>query len=472
MTGRLTAIATAVLLSGTVHAADRRPNVLFIMADDLGWKDVGFHGSDIETPNLDGLARGGTELTQFYTLPMCTPSRAALLTGRYPFRYGLQTGVIPTGQTYGLPTDERLLPQALKEAGYATAIIGKWHLGHGDKKLWPRQRGFDVQYGPLIGEIDYFTHQAEGVVDWYRNEERAIEDGYSTTLIGNEAVKLIDGHDASKPLFLYLAFNAPHTPYQAPPEYLDRYERIDDPSRRAYAASITALDDQVGRVVAALEKKAMRANTLIFFMSDNGGTRNAMFAGAVADMSKVKIPCDNGPFREGKGTNYEGGTRVVAFANWPGHVAPGAKTGGMIHVVDLFPTLAALAGASAGAGKPLDGMDVWPTIAQGKLSPRTELVYNVEPFRSAVRKGDWKLVWQVTLPSSAELYDIAKDPSEKTNLAAHHPETVAELEQRANALAAEAAKPMLLEAGFKAMLELFHLPPAFPGEEYHLAGER
>jgi arylsulfatase A-like enzyme len=465
------ALAVVVLACGATRAAAQKPNILFIMADDLGWKDVGFHGSDIKTPTLDTLQKGGVELAQFYTLPMCTPSRAALMTGRYPFRYGLQTGVIPTSQKYGLPTDEWLLPQALGAAGYETAIVGKWHLGHGEKKFWPLQRGFDYQYGPLIGEIDYFTHQAEGVVDWYRNDERVVEKGYSTTLLGNDAVRLIERHDPAEPLFLYLAFNAAHTPYQAPQEYLDRYPGIDDPSRRAYAGSITAMDDQIGHVLDALRKKGMLDDTLILFMSDNGGTRNALFAGAVADMSKVKIPCDNGPYREGKGTNYEGGTRVVALANWPGHIGAGTKVDGMLHMVDMFPTLVGLAGGKLGAGKPLDGMDVWPTIAEGKPSPRTEVIYNIEPFRAAVREGDWKLVWRATLPQSVELFDIPKDPSETTNLASEHPDTVAALEKRANELAAEAAKPMLLEAGFKALLHLYHLPPAFPGEDWSLDQE-
>ena len=359
------------------EAASRGPNIVYIVADDLGWKDVGFHGSDIKTPNLDKLAAGGVKLEQFYVQPMCTPTRAALMTGRYPFRYGLQTAVIPAGAKYGLATDEWLLPQVLKEAGYTTAIIGKWHLGNADQKYWPRQRGFDYQYGPLIGEIDYFTHQANGVVDWYRNDTVVQEEGYSTTLLGNDAVKLIDAHDAAKPLFLYLAFNAPHTPYQATTEYLDRYKSIEDPSRRAYAGSITAMDDQIGRVVAALEKKKMRDNTLIVFMSDNGGTRNPMFSGAIADVSKLKIPCDNGPYREGKGSNYEGGTRVVAIANWPGHIPAGITVTEMIHVVDMYPTLVGLAGGSLDKSKPLDGTNVWATISQNQPSPRTEVVYNI-----------------------------------------------------------------------------------------------
>jgi len=460
-----------LLVTTAAHAGDRQPNILFILADDLGWKDVGFHGSDIETPNLDKLAETGTRLEQCYAQPMCTPTRAALMTGRYPLRYGLQTGVIPAAGAYGLATDEWLLPQALKEAGYTTAIIGKWHLGHADKKYWPRQRGFDDQYGPLIGEIDYFTHECDGVVDWYRNNEQVREKGYSTTLLGDAAVRLISEHDPAGPLFLYLAFNAAHTPYQATLEYLARYKEIADPARRAYAGSITAMDDQVGRVLEALARKKMRENTLIVFMSDNGGTRNALFTGAMADVSKLKIPCDNGPFREGKGTLYEGGTRVVALVNWPGRVPAGAANHALIHAVDWYPTLARLAGASTARCKPLDGRDVWGTISEGKPSPRTEIVYNIEPFRAAVRQGDWKLVWRTTLPSSVELFNIPQDPSEKSSLAGQHPEIVAALKKRADELAAEAVKPKLLELGFKALLDQFHLPPAFPGEEFEFNQE-
>lgn len=471
----LTAVLCAAFATSTLShpasAADTKPNIVYIVADDLGWKDVGFHGSDIRTPNLDKLAAAGARLEAFYAQPMCTPTRAALMTGRYPFRYGLQTAVIASSHTYGLPTDEWLLPQALKEAGYYTAIVGKWHLGHADQKYWPRQRGFDYQYGPLIGEIDYFTHEQHGVVDWYRDNKQVKEEGYSTTLLGNDAVKLINAHNSSTPLYLYLTFNAPHTPYQATQEYLDQYKNISDPSRRAYAASITALDDQVGRVVAALEKKGMRDNTLIVFQSDNGGTRNKMFAGE-GDMSKVIIPCDNGPYRDGKGSLYEGGTRVAAFANWPGHIKPGTTVDGMIHVVDMYPTLATLAGASWAKAKPLDGLDVWATISQGKPSPRTEIIYNLEPFRAGVREGDWKLIWRTPLPSAVELYNIAQDPSEKNNLAAQNPAKVTELEKRANELAATMAKPFFIQTEFDAVRKRLALPPALPGEEVEFDEEQ
>jgi arylsulfatase A-like enzyme len=461
----LSVLLSILWLTTLTRAADAKPNIVFIVADDLGWKDVGFHGSYIETPNLNKLAVGGAKLEQFYAQPMCTPTRAALLTGRYPFRYGLQTGVIPAGSVYGLSTNEYLLPQALKDAGYATAIIGKWHLGHGDTMYWPRKRGFDHQYGPLIGEIDYFTHECEGKLDWYRNHNVTREQGYSTTLFGNDAVRFVNAQSSLKPFFLYLAFNAPHTPYQAPDEFLDRYKHVADLNRRNYAAAITAMDEQIGRVVAALDEKKLRDNTLIVFMSDNGGTRNAMFAGAMADVSKAKIPCDNGPYREGKGTVYEGGTRVVSIVNWPGHVRAGMTVNEIVHVIDWYPTLIGLAGGRTTKSKPLDGVDVWETVSQGKPSPRTEVVYNIEPYRAGVRQGDWKLVWRTVLPEKIELFNIAKDPSELDNLALKFPDKVAELQKRANELAAQAAKPLLLEVGFKGIMREFHMPPAFPGEE-------
>jgi arylsulfatase A-like enzyme len=439
-----TATLLAILIAVVAHAAERRPNIVHIVADDLGWKDVGFNGcTDIKTPNIDKLAAGGAKFTQFYVQPMCTPTRACLMTGRYPWRYGLQTIVIPSAAGYGLDTTEWLMPQCLKEAGYDTAIIGKWHLGHADKKYWPRQRGFDYQYGAMIGELDYFTHDEHGVLDWYRDNKPVHEKGYTTTLLGKDAARLIEQHDTSKPLYLYLTFNAPHTPYQAPKEYIDRYPNITDPTRRIYAGMVACLDDEVGRVVAALDKKGMRDNTLILFHSDNGGTRNKMFTGQMTDVSKLNLPCDNGPYRDGKGTLFEGGCLVCACANWPGHIKP-QTVNGIIHAVDIYPTFAALAGASTAKCKPLDGMNVWDTIAESKPSPRTEFIYNVEPFRGGVRQGDWKLIWRTLLPSSVDLYNLAEDPYEKNNVAAAHPDKVSAMQQRLERVSKESAKPLAL----------------------------
>jgi arylsulfatase A-like enzyme len=319
----------------------------------------------------------------------CLSRRRWRRTRVHSVRYGLQTAVIPTPSKYGLPTDERLLPQVLKEAGYQTIMVGKWHLGHSDRKYWPRQRGFDYHYGSMVGEIDYFTHTSANVKDWFRNNQPLKETGYVTKLRGTDAVAQINAHNPATPLFLYLAFTAPHAPYQAPQEYLDKYKSIEDPTRRAYAAMITAMDDEIGNVVAALDKKKMRDNTLIVFMSDNGGNRLAMLSGD-ADVSKLKLPADNGPYRGGKGILYEGGTRVAALANWPGRIRPG-EVKGLMHVVDMFPTLAGLAGANASKGKPLDGVDVWTTISDGKPSPRQEVVYNIEPFRGGAYSAALRL---------------------------------------------------------------------------------
>jgi arylsulfatase A-like enzyme len=293
-------------------------------------------------------------------MPVCTPARASLMTGRYAMRYGLQTLVIFPSHAYGLPTDERTLPQALEEAGYRTAMVGKWHLGHADQKYWPQNRGFDHFYGNLVGEVDYFTKERGGLIDWQRNGQFLKEDGYFTTLIGDEAVRLIEGHDTEKPLFLYFASLAPHAPYQAPKSYIDRYKSIADEKRRAYAAMITALDDQVGRIVAALQQKKMRDNTVIVFSSDNGGATSAHFAtGARSEAERraeglgggAKPPASNGEFRGGKGSLHEGGIRVPTIVNWPSRLKP-AVVDAPLHMVDLMPTLLSLAEARAAAITP------------------------------------------------------------------------------------------------------------------------
>jgi arylsulfatase A-like enzyme len=284
-----------------------------------------------------------------------------------------------------------------------------------------------------------------------------------TQLLGKDAVAQIMAQDPKQPLFLYLAFTAPHAPYQAPREYLDKYKNIQDPTRRAYAAMISSMDDEIGKVVAALDGKKMRDNTLIVFMSDNGGNRLAMLSGD-ADVSKLKLPSDNGPYRGGKGMLYEGGTRVAALANWPGRIKPG-DVKEVMHVVDMFPTLAALAGADAAKGKPLDGMNVWPTISEGKPSPRQEVVYNIEPFRGGVRQGDWKLIWRTPLPSALELYNIAQDPEEKNDLAGKNLQKVAELQKRIEELARESAKSLFLVNAMEGVKHGAHGAPALPTDE-------
>ena len=396
-------------------SAPVRPHIVFLLADDLGWKDVGFHGSEISTPHIDQLAREGARLEQFYVMPVCSPTRACLMTGRYPIRYGLQTGVVRPWANHGLPLDEYLLPQALRAAGYVTAICGKWHLGHIGREYLPTSRGFDHQYGHYNGAIEYFTHMRDGGHDWNRDDEPVSEEGYATNLIATECERLIAGHDKAKPLFLYVPFNAPHTPLEAPKEYIEKYAEIGKQNRRKFAAMITCMDDAIGRILHALDERGMREDSLVFFASDNGGPVRGRGAG------------NNRPLRSGKHSLYEGGVRVPAVACWPGRIKAGSAVAGVIHMVDMHATLLGLAGASTEGSKPLDGLDAWAVIAAGASSARTEMLLNVETSSGAVRVGDWKLVRN---GDGYELFDLANDPGEKVNLASKNRKKLAELKGR------------------------------------------
>ncbi len=428
-----------LLTAGVSVAQPQRPNIIMILADDLGNADLGYRGSDIKTPNIDQLAKDGVRLESFHGMPVCTPARAALMTGRYPMRYGLQTLVIFPNHTYGLPTDERTLPQALKAIGYSTAMVGKWHLGHADQKYWPQNRGFDYFYGNTVGEVDYFTHKRAGVVDWQRNGKFIDEKGYYLNLIGDDAVRLIDRQPKDKPFFLYFASLAPHAPYQAQKSDEDRYAgTIKDPTRRTYAAMITSLDDQIGRIVAELDKRGMRDNTLIIFSSDNGGPRNAVVASGAhskeerseSGVTEGSLPANNGNLRGGKGSLYEGGVRVPTIFNWPAKLKP-RVVNEPLHMVDIMPTVLALAGSEVTPSeKPLDGKDIWATIAEGQPSPHEDILVNVEAFRGAIIKGNWKLVKIALLPGKTELFDLTTDPGEKNDVAAQNPEVVRDLEAR------------------------------------------
>jgi arylsulfatase A-like enzyme len=445
---RLALVVSSLTILGTLaYGQETKPNIVIILADDLGNADLGYRGSDIRSPNIDKLASEGVRLESFYGMPVCTPSRAELMTGRYAMRYGLQTLVIFPSHSYGLPTDERTLPQALKDVGYQTAMVGKWHLGHADKKYWPQNRGFDHFYGNLVGEVDYFTKERGGLIDWQRDGKFFKEDGYFTALIGNEAVNIIKNHDTTKPLFLYVASLAPHAPYQAPKQDIDAYKNAaGDEHRHTYAAMITDLDTQVGRIVAALKQKGMLDTTLIIFSSDNGGATSALFAtGARSPEERgesggvelgAKTPASNGDLRGGKGSLHEGGVRVPTIFYWPSKLKP-RIVNEPLDMVDVMPTVLALAGAKGSPDHPFDGKDIWPTLAENQPSPHEHILINVEAFRGAIRKGNWKLVKIALLPGKTELFDLSKDPGEQNNVADRYPGIVGELEAQLVASAKE-----------------------------------
>ena len=432
--------------AGAAEEPGPRPNVVLIVADDLGWADVGWHGKEIKTPHLDRLAAAGAKLEQFYVQPVCSPTRAALMTGRYPMRHGLQVGVVRPWAQYGLPLEERTLPQALKEAGYETAIVGKWHLGHFRPEYLPTRRGFDHQYGHYNGALDYFTHIRDGGHDWHRDDRESRDEGYSTHLIARESVRIVAEHDRSRPLFLYVPFNAVHAPHQVPARYKEPYSGLDEP-RRTYAGMVAAMDEAVGQIVAAIDQKGMRRDTLFLFSSDNGGPA----PGRVTS---------NGPLRGRKGTLYEGGVRVPAFATWEGRIKAGSVVNAPLHAVDWYPTLLKLAGVSLDQKLPLDGRDAWPAIAEGKATPHEEILLNTAPSSGAIRVGDWKLVLsgergtadedEAGDPAprrkgggkeSVELFNLADDPYESRNLASENAGKVKDLRARYDAFARQAVRP-------------------------------
>lgn len=430
-----------LLLAGPVHAVDR-PHIVYIMADDLGWQDLGYLGKEVRTPNIDRLADGAVKLNQFYVQPYSTQTRAALLTGRYPMRYGLQTQSILPGSQYGLPLEERTLPQALKEAGYRTALVGQWRLGQFKPEYRPLRRGFDYHYGPLGGQLDPVRKTGPGGADWWRNDRPLKEDGYATTLLGRDAAGLIAKHDPATPLFLMLAFTAPAAPLSAPREFLVRNASIRDETRRTYAAMVTALDDAVGMVATALERRGMLDNTLVVFHSDNGGAIAHRFPTGDGDIARGGA--DNGPYRDGMGTFYEGGVRVAAFVRWNKGLEAGLYNG-LMHVADLYPTLLGLAGAKGEQRRPLDGVDQFASIAKGGMSPRKELLLGIDELRGAIRAGDWKLIVHSALPQQIELYDVPHDPGEEDNAADRNPELVKTLLGKLNDFAWDMAPSRFLD---------------------------
>ena len=391
-------------------AADR-PNIVVIVADDLGWANVGFHSAAAFTPNLDRMAKDGTELARFYAYPVCSPTRAALLTGRMPRRWGIVDAL--NGRDRGLPAGLVTLPALLRGAGYTTSLIGKWHLGTG---ATPQQDGFDRFYGFLGAQIDYMKHvNQRGLPDWQRDGTPVEEAGYSTDLLAAEAVRQIKARAADRPFYVQLCFNAPHDPVTAPPELLEKHQPK-GAKAGPLAAAIESLDAGIGRVLQAIDDEKLRDRTLVVFFSDNGGAS--------------REGGSNAPLRAAKGTVYEGGIRTDALVRWPGVVAAGAKLEQPIAAQDLLPTLCAVAGTKVPEGTVLDGTDQWPAIRAGK--PAARPAFAVAAYDVAVIDGDWKLI--VPQQGERQLYNLKDDPSERTDLLAKDPATAARLGAAMDAL--------------------------------------
>ena len=410
-------------LSALAQPAPARSNIVILLADDLGWGDVGFHGGRTPTPNIDRIAREGTELSRCYTFPFCSPTRSALLTGRMPIRYGMVFTVIRPWSPHGLPVEEHLLPESLRTLGYQTACIGKWHLGHAHRRLLPNARGFDHFYGHVNADIHYYSHKHLGGLDWQRNGVSVDEDGYSTALLAKEAAGWIRRRDKTRPFFLYLPFNAVHTPLSAPDEVMFKYRTLPHEKLRVLAGAIDAMDSAVGQVLETLDQEGLAKDTIVLFLSDNGG---APGQGSV-----------NAPLRGGKGTTYEGGIRVPAVVRFPGRLPAGAKTAQVTTVTDIFPTLLGAIGVQPQGKRPLDGMNLWPQWAGAPAAAREPLFFGVKSneradFRYAALHGDWKLIRTVEQgrPAAAEyLFHLPSDPAEAKDVREAHPAKARELSE-------------------------------------------
>jgi arylsulfatase B len=446
-------IISLLCLSGYEASALERPNVIVFLADDLGWADVGYHGGPIDTPSLDRIANEGVQLDRFYTTPICSPTRAALMTGRDPIRLGVAYAVIMPWSVAGIHPAEHFMPQSFQSAGYQTAMVGKWHLGHAQQTYHPNERGFEHFYGHLHTEVGYFPPFAnQGGKDFQRNGVSISDEGYESTLLGDEASRWIRDRDPKKPFFLYVPFIAPHTPLDAPKDLVEKYKDLKDTrhparsvmtdrtrqmsrlmlrksARPMYAAVVDAMDRSIGKVLDTLDEEGLTRDTIVLFFSDNGGAAYAL-GGA-----------DNVPLRGGKGEAFEGGIRVVASMRWPAKVEPGSKMAQIMSVMDVFPTLASAAGIEPRNEFDLDGRDMWPAISEKKTIGLSQPLHFISEtpirgsFHATVFDEDWKLVQrieqeQVTVEITNHLFKISQDPYEKRNLANEYPEVVEEYAEK------------------------------------------
>jgi|YelNatPaOPRAMG01_1025707.scaffolds.fasta_scaffold01069_4 arylsulfatase A-like enzyme len=419
----------------------RKPNILIILMDDLGCRDLGVYGAaDLKTPNIDRIARAGAVFENWYSnAPVCAPARAALMTGRYPIRAGMPSNGLD------LPAREKLIPELLKPAGYATACIGKWHLGMTPETA-PNARGFDYFYGFHSGCVDYYSHRyywgeprRVNYHDLWRNREEIFEDGqYLTERIAQETCQFIEAHRA-QPFFVYTAFNAVHYPMHAPRKYVERFPNL-DPERRMYAAMLAAADDGVGEILRTLDRIGQRENTLIFVLGDNGATTEAR-AGL---NQKPASAGRNGVFRGYKFSLFDGGMHVPGIMSWPAVIPKEQIIRELVMTVDVLPTVCHVAGVPVPADRTIDGRNVLAVAASRAASPHGEIFW-ANGKQLAVRRGKWKLVINgipydgteegrkpLTGEDALFLSDLETDPGERTNLRRKHPELVDELSTAAH----------------------------------------
>ncbi|VGO13061.1 Arylsulfatase [Pontiella desulfatans] len=413
--------------------AVQQPNIILILADDMGYSDVGFNGcTDIPTPNLDALAASGVRFEQGYvSASVCGPSRAGLLTGRYQQRFGC--GENPPEEGWpehprcpdaGVPLTEQMLGELLKPAGYRTGVIGKWHMGMAHN-LRPNQRGFDYFYGFLNGAHSFTEAEKKwqpnpGFWPVFRNNEPLDYEGYLTDTFTDESIAFIERNKAA-PFFLYLSYNAVHAPWQAPDNVAHKVTHIKDDYRRTYAGMLVSMDDGIGRVVQALEDCGVRENTVVVFLSDNGAPKNSA--------------AGSDPLRGNKGDTYEGGTRVPFVLSWPNKLPAGTVYDYPVSALDLAPTFTKLA-VAVDAKNGFDGVDLMPYLKGKEKGRPHEIMFFRRDSDYAIRTGDWKLSWNDGNPNGSrqmELFNLAEDPYESVNLIKQHPEKARQLQKQFDA---------------------------------------
>ncbi len=411
----------SVLLSLNLLSKSK-PNVVIILTDDLGWGDVSYHGGFIPTPNIDKLAQDGLEMNRFYANPVCSPTRASMLTGLHIFNHGVVRPLMnPAAEQTGMPPELKIMPEYFNEAGYQTALSGKWHLGMAKKEFWPTNRGFETSYGHLTGGIGYFDHTAAGRLDWHRNEKPLEEEGYSTELIANEAIDIIQKKDKNRPLFLYIAFNAPHTPIEAPFKNIESFAYLDNKKDQIYAANVNALDFEIGRILKTIEDEGILEETIILFFSDNGPVFDIDPIVKVIAPNLINAKGSTAGLSGSKTSALEGGIRVPAVIWWKG-VIEKFKSDQFFFVQDILPTLLSASGINISNNTKFDGKDKWKYLKTNTITPPENAFIGsrVISDERALFNDEWKLYSSkpqlIPISASYKLFNIIKDPYEKNDL--------------------------------------------------------